>query len=246
MLVLRHRVRFAVWQWLTVLGLRSRGVRCEISAADGPPVLGSMPRVRLGNACPRSLSIDFAARVRLGRAVVIELAHGDAALRIGEGTTIGDHVSIRLRNGDGDPWEHRATVGTIDIGPRCQIRSHVVIRCLHRLTIGEDVMISHFAVVHCGAGTTIGPRCVLAERVTVADTDHGFDDHHSYAAQNVYAPIELEANVLVSANSVITRGVRIPGSVTVAAGSVVTAGPWRSGTLIGGVPARELREYATT
>jgi acetyltransferase-like isoleucine patch superfamily enzyme len=189
-----------------------------------------------GNA--RSLTLRIGAWVRFGRDVVVELERGEAILDIGRGTTVGDYCHLRLRNGDGDAWEHRAAVGIIQIGTRCEIRSFTLMRCLHQLTIGDDVRISHFCVLHTGAGTTIGDRCAFAERVTIADTDHGYDPHWIQRAENRYDPVSLAENVLLSANAVVTRGTHLPPGVIVGAGTIVRRGDYSPGDVIVGDEVR--------
>ena len=58
----------------------------------------------------------------------------------------------------------------------------------------------------------------------------------------VAAPIRVGSNTLVGAHSVITRGAVIGSNAIVAAGAVVRMGDHPDGWLIGGIPARPLRE----
>jgi acetyltransferase-like isoleucine patch superfamily enzyme len=60
------------------------------------------------------------------------------------------------------------------------------------------------------------------------------------------APVRVGANTLVAASTVITRGALIGPNSIVAAGAVVRAGGFPAGSLIGGVPARVLRDLGTS
>jgi acetyltransferase-like isoleucine patch superfamily enzyme len=58
----------------------------------------------------------------------------------------------------------------------------------------------------------------------------------------LYARIDIGDNVFVGVNSIIMPGVKIEDNVIVAAGSVVTKSI-RSGTVVGGIPAKRLGNF---
>ncbi len=93
----------------------------------------------------------------------------------------------------------------------------VHIYCLDSITIGKDVGLSH--------------------NVTLRD-----GDHHSVTGQSSgTAPIVIGDHVWVGMNATILKGVTVGDGAVVAAGSVVTRDV-PAHTLVGGVPAKVIRE----
>lgn len=112
--------------------------------------------------------------------------------------------------------------GTLEIGPRSLIGAWNVLSVLERLSIGAD--------------------CLLAERVSIRDHDHRFDDPTLPIAEQGYRveAVTLGNNVWIGANVVLMKGVSLGDGCIVGANAVVTRsfGP---GTVLLGAPARPLR-----
>lgn len=106
----------------------------------------------------------------------------------------------------------------LSIGAGCRINMNTRIAVFNRVTFGDNVRIS--------------------ENVTFRDSDNHFVNGGSNILS---APIEIGNSVLIGINSTILKGVTLGEGCVVAAGSVVTRSfPPR--TLLGGVPARVIRE----
>jgi acetyltransferase-like isoleucine patch superfamily enzyme len=88
---------------------------------------------------------------------------------------------------------------------------------------------------------SIGNNVFISENVTLRDSDnHPIGN----SANNYTAPINIGDNVLIGLNATILKGVTIGDGAVVAAGSLVTRSvPPKS--LVGGVPAKVLRENVT-
>ena len=228
---LRQRIRelrFEAWRTAHGLRLRRRGITLVV---EGPaPRWSRAPHLRASRR--GTVRLSFGEGVTLGRDVTIEVVES-ASIQIGPGTSLGDRVLLRGARG-----------GALTIGASCEIRSDAVLRFAGPLVIGDHVMVSHWVMLNMSVGLEIGSRSVLAERVSVVDSDHTWDPVHTYTATVEAAPTRIGDNVLVSANSLITRGVELPDGVIVAGGAVVRQGTWSPATLIGGVPARELKRLA--
>lgn len=110
-----------------------------------------------------------------------------------------------------------------------------------RLEVGDRVFINvgcsvaATELVQIGAGSLLGPHCILI--------DNAF--HHVEPELRLVrppsAPIILEENVWLCARTIVLPGVRIGAGACVAAGSVVTKDV-APRTLVGGVPARVIRQ----
>jgi tetrahydrodipicolinate N-succinyltransferase len=83
---------------------------------------------------------------------------------------------------------------------------------------------------------TIGKNCAISWGVTIMD-----DDGHGFGPPPYSAPIVIEDNVWIGCNVTILKGVTIGAGSVVAAGAVVTRS-CAPQSLIGGVPARVIRE----
>ena len=158
----------------------------------------------------------------------------------------------------GIPIISKAPSSTIEIGERVIICSHslftdlgvnhpVILRTLRPgayISIGADTGISG-ATICAARGVSIGSGCLLGANVTIADTDfHAVDvhdrRHHDGDDVVASAPIFIEDNVFVGANSIILKGVRIGANSVIGAGAVVTSSiPCDS--IAAGNPARVIR-----
>jgi acetyltransferase-like isoleucine patch superfamily enzyme len=99
-------------------------------------------------------------------------------------------------------------------------------------------------VIHCHERVELGSRAGLADLIVIVDSDHLHDGSSTWVMDQPVesAPIIVGANTLVGASVVLTRGAVIGPNSIVAAGAVVRAGEHPGGWVIGGVPARPLRE----
>jgi acetyltransferase-like isoleucine patch superfamily enzyme len=106
------------------------------------------------------------------------------------------------------------------------------------LTVGDGTSFFDGAYVNLSESVTIGDRCALFAEATILT--HGCWQPVLDGFPSRFAPVILEADVVVYVKSVILPGVTVGRGVTVAAGSVVGQDvPLFS--LVGGVPARILR-----
>ena len=110
------------------------------------------------------------------------------------------------------------------------------------IAIGENVFINACCHFQDHGGVVIGDGCQIGHNVVFATLNHGLapeDRKHTYPA-----PIVLGKNVWVGSNSTILQGVTIGDNAVVAAGSVVTKDV-ATNTVVGGVPAKAIKEIKT-
>ena len=88
-------------------------------------------------------------------------------------------------------------------------------------------------------GVFIGDRCQIGHNVVFATLNHGLRPEERRTMTP--APIVLGKNVWVGSNSTILQGVTIGDNAVVAAGAVVTKDV-APNTVVGGVPARHLKD----
>jgi acetyltransferase-like isoleucine patch superfamily enzyme len=134
-------------------------------------------------------------------------------VRLGEGTCCGP--GVRLLAGSS---------GHIAIGRRCNLKAGVVIACYggtvilgDRVSVGEYTVIYGHGGVIVGAAVAIGPHCTISSQEHIAGSKLALRFSGEGLAQT-----RIEAGAIVSANCVITAGVKIGSRTLVGAGSVVT------------------------
>jgi len=109
--------------------------------------------------------------------------------------------------------------------------------------IGRDSLIGEYTVIRGQGGVDIGDRVYTSPFVQIIAVNHIFDDRErSFIDQGITAEgIIIEDDVWLGSGAIVTDGVRIGQGSVVAAGAVVTqnVAPY---TVVGGVPARAIRE----
>ena len=109
-------------------------------------------------------------------------------------------------------------------------------------TIGKNVFINACCHFQDQGGITLGDGCLIGHNVVFATLNHGFAP--TDRASLYPAPIVLGKNVWVGSNSTLLQGIRIGDNAVIGAGSVVTKDV-PANTIVGGVPARILRQIDT-
>jgi acetyltransferase-like isoleucine patch superfamily enzyme len=111
------------------------------------------------------------------------------------------------------------------------------------LSIGEGTWIGHEVIIVGGdAPISIGANCDFAPRVSIVTGSHRINSHGPRVAGDGYSlPISIGNGCWIGAGAIILGGTTIGERSIVAAGAVVK-GNFPGGSLIGGVPARVIRE----
>ncbi|MGC9349160.1 MAG: acyltransferase [Anaerolineae bacterium] len=115
------------------------------------------------------------------------------------------------------------------------------------ISIGEQSLIGEHNIIRGQGGVTIGDRVYTSPLVQIIAVNHVFDDPDKpFVEQGITAQgIVIEDDVWIGAGAIITDGVRVGGGSVVAAGAVVTKDV-PPHTVVGGVPARVLRQIDGT
>ena len=88
------------------------------------------------------------------------------------------------------------------------------------IAVGENVFINHNCSLTAKEAITIGNNVVIANNVVIVDRDHMFDSDGVIDGYAI-APVRIEDDVWVGANSVILKGITIGEGSIIGAGSVV-------------------------
>lgn len=111
--------------------------------------------------------------------------------------------------------------------------------------VGESSLIGEYNVIRGQGGVRIGSRVYTSPMVQIIAVNHVFDDPaRPMLEQGITAEgIVIEDDVWIGSGAVITDGVTVGKGAVVAAGAVVTKDV-PAHTVVGGVPARVIREIA--
>jgi acetyltransferase-like isoleucine patch superfamily enzyme len=111
------------------------------------------------------------------------------------------------------------------------------------IKIGQDSLVGEYSVIRGQGGVTIGDRVYTSPFSQIIAVNHVFDDpNRPFIDQGITAEgIVIEDDVWIGAGAVITDGVRVGKGAVVAAGAVVTKDV-PAHTVVGGVPARSIKE----
>ncbi len=112
-----------------------------------------------------------------------------------------------------------------------------------RLTIGEECWINIRLVLNLGDTVTIGDRVSIGHEVMLLTDSHAMGGERQRASDLISMPIVIGDGVWIGARAIVLPGVTIGNSSVVAAGAVV-ASDVPANVLVGGVPARVIRELA--
>lgn len=165
--------------------------------------------------------LRFADQIRLGRNAYLD--QGVYLHACPQGITIGENTFVM----------HGAVLHVYNF----RNLPHAFIR------IGRDSLIGELNVLRGQGGITIGDRVYTAPAVQMLAVNHLFNDpHRPMIDQGITAEgIVVEDDVWIGAGAIITDGVHIGKGAVIAAGAVVTKDV-AAYTVVGGVPARVLKE----
>ncbi|MCD8036784.1 MAG: sugar O-acetyltransferase [Clostridiales bacterium] len=107
------------------------------------------------------------------------------------------------------------------------------------ITLGKNVFINSGCHFQDQGGIEIGDGALIGHNVVLVTINHAIKPSEN--RKNYYAPIKIGKNVWIGSNSTILQGVTIGDWAVVAAGAVVAKDvpPY---TIVGGVPAKEIRK----
>lgn len=196
-----------------------------------PGALGLLLRSRLyplllggcgkGVVFGRNVTLRHPHKIRLGDRVIIDdnvmldaKGASNGGISIANDCFVGRNSILSCKDGD------------IDVGERANIGFNAEIFSCSKVRIGADNLISAYTYVVGGGNYDLDQFDKTINRSLREDRARG---------------IVLDDNIWIGTHSVLMDGVTIGTGTAVAAGSVVT-GPMPRDVIVGGTPARVLRE----
>lgn len=160
--------------------------------------------------------------------------------------------NIQLGHGvylDQNTYLHACPDG-IQIGPNTIVMHGAVLHVYNfrdlphaGIRIGRDSLIGEYNVIRGQGGVQIGDRVYTSPFTQIIAVNHVFDDpQRPFVEQGITAEgIVIGNDVWLGAGVIVTDGVKVGDGAVVAAGAVVTRDV-PPHTLVGGVPAKPIRE----
>ncbi|HVX85095.1 MAG TPA: WcaF family extracellular polysaccharide biosynthesis acetyltransferase [Phycisphaerae bacterium] len=124
------------------------------------------------------------------------------------------------------------------IGPRCRIRRTVRVYYPWNLRMGSMCIVGDEAELYSLARITLADRVMISQEAYVCAGTHDYTD---VSLPLVTRPIEIGPDAWVCARAFVGPGVKIGEGAVVAACGVVTK-EVRSWMIVGGNPAREIKQ----
>ena len=187
------------------------------------------------------------------RAVLYRLMlHMDGLAAIESGVRLRFANHIRLGRGaylDQGVYIHACPQG-VEIGAGTLVMHGAVLHVYNfrdlphaGIKIGRDSLIGEYTVIRGQGGVTLGDRVYTSPMTQLIAVNHNFDDPaRPFVEQGITAQgIVVEDDVWIGSGAIITDGVRVGQGAVVAAGAVVTKDV-APHTVVGGVPARLIRQ----
>ena len=140
------------------------------------------------------------------------------------------------------PFSKQKTHLKLTLERRANIYSYVLIQGSGQIRLGERSFIGSFSTIGCNAKIDIGKNVMIAQSVSIRDTDHGFEDLDKPMIEQgiTTAPITIHDNVWIGHGAVITKGITIGSGAIIGANAVVTKDVPEN-AIVGGVPAKLIR-----
>ncbi len=108
-----------------------------------------------------------------------------------------------------------------------------------KLILGKNSFVNSDCKLRCHQEISIGDYCAISHDFTIMDSDA-----HSLGKDNPAKAVRIGNHVWIGTRVTILKGVTIGDGAVIAAGAVVTRDV-PAGTLVGGVPARVIKENVT-
>lgn len=130
----------------------------------------------------------------------------------------------------------------MEVGRKVQLHRHVKLSAWGgelkaHIIIGDNTAIGDRTEIHAGSRVEIGKGCNIAWDVCIMDRDY----HKFNSSEEVIKPVIIHDNVWIGCNCIVLKGVTVGEGAVIAAGSVV-AGDVPPKTLVGGNPAKIIKE----
>jgi len=132
--------------------------------------------------------------------------------------------------------------GKVRFKGRCRMGTSTKIVCTGELTVGADFISTAQTSIYCAQQIEFGAGNLLAWDITVLDNDYHSVLDEQGEKINPARPVKIGDRVWIGAQSTLLKGTQIGNDCIIAAGSLLHRKFEGDGRLIGGNPARVLKQ----
>lgn len=176
-----------------------------------------------------TLAVDKEVQLHAGLRISVD-AHTTNVVEIGRGCVLHEDVLVILRG------------GTMRLGPGVSIRRGSILNITGTLELEGDNILSYYNVIHCAEHVRMAQYASTNEFCTIVDSRHFHTDDGAFFYENVEsAPISIGRNVWLANKSSVLMGVTV-GDEAIVAGHAVVNDDVPARALVGGIPARLIRQ----
>lgn len=186
--------------------------------------------------------LGFAIRIRLGNNI-----HGDGEILYKKSDSFSIHNSASLTLNGNLNLSHgnnkRISLLRMDensvlecAGFNFMYGADIILFKGAHLKLGKDSFINSDCKIRCHKEITIGDGCAISHDFTVMDSDA----HELNGSRNTN-PVHIGDHVWIGTRVTILKGVTVGDDAVIAAGALVTKDV-PAGSLVGGVPAKVIRD----
>ncbi|RIO10855.1 hypothetical protein BUZ94_03840 [Mammaliicoccus sciuri] len=129
-----------------------------------------------------------------------------------------------------------------ECGENFQIASGVIINMHRNISIGKNVYIAHNVWINGTGGIKISDNVIISPNVIIATTKHERINNAISNYKSSQKSIEIGNGTWIAGNSTLTMGSNIGSGCVVSANSLVNKNFNLSNKLIGGVPAKIIKD----
>lgn len=114
-----------------------------------------------------------------------------------------------------------------------------------QIEIGNNVYIGQSFHMHTMSNLFIGNGCAFSDNVYISGASHGYNPNEGLIMEQAltYKDIKIDKNCFIGRNVFLSPGVELGENCVVGANSVVTKS-FPSYSMIGGIPAKLLKQYS--
>lgn len=130
-----------------------------------------------------------------------------------------------------------------EVGDNVYLGRFVTIKNPQNLSVGSNVSIHEYCYIDAVSSIEIGSHVSIAHSTSILSADHSWSDITVDIKYNeeIHKPTKIEDDVWIGCGVRILGGVRVSSRSVVAAGAVVSRNVGNN-TLVGGVPAKEIKK----
>jgi len=132
--------------------------------------------------------------------------------------------------------------GKVRFKGRCRMGTSTKIVCTGELTVGADFISTAQTSIYCAQQIEFGAGNLLAWDITVLDNDYHSVLDEQGEKINPARPVKIGDRVWIGAQTTLLKGTQIGNDCIIAAGSLLHRKFEGDGRLIGGNPARVLKQ----